>query len=173
MPCRGCLHPQLYFIVALYTAFSRGRWLRLKAFFLVVSTRTVRQLPSTSVVVRNYNATLLSLPRSSYFISPHCSLTSLTRLNLSGTPIIHLPWNLERLHILQKLELTNCTRLQELPVLPSSLKRLDANNCLSLELISSQSLFRPHGGFLFGNCLKLRTYQSKMEHDVKSVASHF
>ena len=37
MPCRGCLHPQLYFIAALYTTFSRGRWPRLKAFFLVVS----------------------------------------------------------------------------------------------------------------------------------------
>ena len=36
MPCRGCLHPQLYFIAALYTTFSRGRWPRLKAFFLVV-----------------------------------------------------------------------------------------------------------------------------------------
>ena len=36
MPCRGCLYPQLYFIIALYTAFSRGGWPRLKAFFLVV-----------------------------------------------------------------------------------------------------------------------------------------
>ena len=36
MPCRGCLHLQLYFIAALYTTFSRGRWPRLKAFFLVV-----------------------------------------------------------------------------------------------------------------------------------------
>ena len=38
MPCRGCLHPQLYFMVASYTAFSLGRWPRLKAFFLVVTS---------------------------------------------------------------------------------------------------------------------------------------
>ncbi|KAJ9707309.1 hypothetical protein PVL29_002340 [Vitis rotundifolia] len=126
---------------------------------------TIRQLPSSSVVLRNHNASPSSAPRRSHFIRPHCTLTSLTHLNLSGTPIIHLPWNLERLFMLQRLELTNCRRLQALPVLPSSIERMNASNCTSLELISPQSVFKRFGGFLFGNCFKLRNCHSKMEHD--------
>ncbi|KAJ9707270.1 hypothetical protein PVL29_002312 [Vitis rotundifolia] len=126
---------------------------------------TIRQLPSSSVVLRNHNASPSSAPRRSHFIRPHCTLTSLTHLNLSGTPIIHLPWNLERLFMLQRLELTNCRRLQALPVLPSSIERMNASNCTSLELISPQSVFKRFGGFLFGNCFKLSNCHSKMEHD--------
>ena len=124
---------------------------------------TIRHLPSSSVVLR-----------SSYFTSPHCALTSLIRLNLSGTLIIHLPWNLERLSRLKRLEVTNCTRLQALPVLPSSIEQLYASNCTSLELIVPESFCKSFGfaGALFGNCFKLRKYQSKMEYAVQSVASH-
>ena len=119
---------------------------------------TIKQLLSSSVVLR----------------SSHCALTSLTRLNLSGTPIIHLPWNLERLSRLERLKVTNCTRLQALPVLPSSIELLYASNCTSLELISLESLCNRFGGAnaLFGNCFKLRKYQSEMEYVVQSVASH-
>ena len=133
---------------------------------------TIRQQHSSSVVLRNHNASPSSAPRRSRFISPHCTLTSLTYLNLSGTSIIHLPWNLERLFMLKRLELTNCRRLQALPVLPSSIECMNASNCTSLELISPQSVFKRFGGFLFGNCFKLRNCHSKMEHDVQSVASH-
>ncbi|CBI39197.3 unnamed protein product, partial [Vitis vinifera] len=133
---------------------------------------TIRQLPSSSVVLRNHNASPSSAPRRSHSIRPHCTLTSLTYLNLSGTSIIRLPWNLERLFMLQRLELTNCRRLQALPVLPSSIERMNASNCTSLELVSPQSVFKRFGGFLFGNCFKLRNCHSKMEHDVQSVASH-
>ncbi|RVW64945.1 Disease resistance-like protein DSC1 [Vitis vinifera] len=133
---------------------------------------TIRQQHSSSVVLRNHNASPSSAPRRSRFISPHCTLTSLTYLNLSGTSIIHLPWNLERLSMLKRLELTNCRRLQALPVLPSSIECMNASNCTSLELISPQSVFKRFGGFLFGNCFKLRNCHSKMEHDVQSVASH-
>ncbi|WKA11538.1 hypothetical protein VitviT2T_029028 [Vitis vinifera] len=74
--------------------------------------------------------------------------------------------------MLKRLELTNCRRLQALPVLPSSIECMNASNCTSLELISPQSVFKRFGGFLFGNCFKLRNCHSKMEHDVQSVASH-
>ena len=128
---------------------------------------------SFSIVMRNsHNASLSPVPRRSYFMRPHCTLTSLKRLNLSGTNIIHLPWNLERLSRLKRLEVTNCTRLQALPVLPSSIEQLYASNCTSLDLISPDFVLKSFGGFLFGNCFKLKAYPSKMEHDVQSVALH-
>ena len=137
---------------------------------------TIRQLPSSSVVLRNshYASHSQPVPRSSYFISPHCTLISLKHLNLRGTNIIHLPWNLERLSRLKRLEVTNCTRLQALPVLPSSIEQLFASNCTSLELISLVSFCKSFGlaGALFGNCFKLRKYQSEMDYIVQSVASH-
>ena len=137
---------------------------------------TVIQLPSSSVVMRNNHNAFLShpVPGSSYFMSPHCTLTSLMSLNLSGIPIIQLPWNLERLSRLKRLEVTNCTRLQALPMLPSSIQQLYASNCTSLELISPESLCKRfgHSGALFGNCFKLRKYQSEMEYVVQCVASH-
>ena len=61
VPCRCCLHPQLYFIVALYTAFSRGRWPRLKAFFLIVRDDGVHILISTIFLLFYYYTTILSL----------------------------------------------------------------------------------------------------------------
>ena len=124
---------------------------------------TIKQLPFSNVVLR-----------SPCFTSPHCALTSLTRLNLSGTPIIHLPWNLKRLSRLKRLKVTNCTRLQALPVLPLSIELLYASNCTSLELISPESLCKGFGGVsaLFGNCFELRKYQSEMEYVVQSVASY-
>ena len=124
---------------------------------------TIKQLPSSNVVLR-----------SSYFTSPHCTLTKLTRLNLSGTPIIHLPWNLERLSRLKRLEVTNCISLQALPVFPSSLQLLYASNCKSLELIYPESLCKTFGTTraFFGNCFKLSKYPSKMEYAVQNVASH-
>ena len=65
---------------------------------------TIRQQPSSIVVLRkSYNASLSPMPGNSYFMGPHCTLTSLKRLNLSGTNIIHLPWNLERLSWLKRL----------------------------------------------------------------------
>ena len=134
---------------------------------------TIRQLPSSSIVMRNsHNASLSPVSGRSYFMRPHCTLTSLKRLNLSGTNIIHLPWNLERLSRLKRLEVTNCTRLQALPVLPSSIEQLYASNCTSLDLISPEFVLKNFGGFLFGNCFKLKAYPSKMEHDVQSVALH-
>ena len=134
---------------------------------------TIRQLPSSSIVMKNsHNASLSPVSGRSYFMRPHCTLTSLKRLNLSGTNIIHLHWNLERLSRPKRLEVTNCTRLQALPVLPSSIEQLYAGNCTSLDLISPEFVLKFFGGFLFGNCFKLKAYPSKMEHDIESVALH-
>ena len=132
---------------------------------------TIRQLPSSNVVLRNsHNASLSPVPGSSYFMNSHCTLTSLKRLNLSETNIIHLPWNLERLSGLKRLQVTNCRKLRVLPVLPSSIEQLYASNCTSLELISPESVLKSFGGFLFGNCFKLKAYSSMMLHDVQRVA---
>ena len=42
MPCRGCLHLQLYFIAALYTPFSRGSMAAAKGLLLVVISNELK-----------------------------------------------------------------------------------------------------------------------------------
>ena len=63
-------------------------------------------------------------------------LSSLEYLHLCGNNFVTLP-NLSRLSRLEDVQLENCTRLQELPDLPSSIGLLDARNCTSLKNVQS------------------------------------
>lgn len=64
-------------------------------------------------------------------------LSSLGLLNLGGNHFENLPSSIKLLHRLERLEITNCKKLQSLPQLPLSIKVLNARGCTSLEKISS------------------------------------
>ncbi|XP_058216143.1 disease resistance protein RPV1-like isoform X2 [Rhododendron vialii] len=94
--------------------------------------------------------TLPSLPGSLVELSlSNCSLSSddlakclgsfsvLKDLNLSENPISSLPESIKGLAVLQSLKLNYCTRLQSLPELPMTLKRLELSDCISLERITN------------------------------------
>ncbi|KAJ9707301.1 hypothetical protein PVL29_002333 [Vitis rotundifolia] len=111
-----------------------------------------------------------------------CELTLLQTLSLSGCSDLGkcevnsgnldaLPRTLDRLCSLQELELQNCRSLRALPALPSSLRIINASNCESLEDITPQSVFSQFRSCMFGNCLKLTKFQSRMERDLQSMAA--
>ena len=111
-----------------------------------------------------------------------CKLTLLWCLSLSGCSDLGkcevnsgnldaLPRTLDQLCSLWRLELQNCRSLRALPALPSSLEIINASNCESLEDISPQAVFSQFRSCMFGNCLKLTKFQSRMERDLQSMAA--
>ncbi|RVX07715.1 Disease resistance-like protein DSC1 [Vitis vinifera] len=66
-------------------------------------------------------------------------LSSLEYLNKSGNNICHIPVAITQLCKLKKLNISHCKMLQEIPKLPSSLKRIDAHDCTGLKTLSSSS----------------------------------
>ncbi|RVW15078.1 TMV resistance protein N [Vitis vinifera] len=67
------------------------------------------------------------------------SLPSLERLDLSGNSFITIPASLSGLSQLRSLTIEYCKSLQSLPELPSSIERLNAHSCTSLETFSCSS----------------------------------
>ncbi|XP_058004373.1 disease resistance protein RUN1-like [Hevea brasiliensis] len=65
------------------------------------------------------------------------SLGSLVYLHLSGNNFRSIPTSIKQCSMLTSLDLRDCKRLQFLPELPSGLVRLFAENCTSLESVSS------------------------------------
>ncbi|KAG4122882.1 hypothetical protein ERO13_D11G295925v2 [Gossypium hirsutum] len=96
-------------------------------------------------------------------------LSSLYRLDLSESNLENLPTTIKKFPCLEKLILRKCKRLKSLPELPPSLVYLDADDCTSLEDVSSikkhfeQALFCqdidavkvPSLVLMFTNCFKL------------------
>ncbi|XP_043691729.1 disease resistance protein RPV1-like, partial [Telopea speciosissima] len=67
------------------------------------------------------------------------SLSSLVELDLSSNEFFSLPSSISGLSELVYLTLKNCTRLQALPELPSSLTNLNLEGCTSIERLSNLS----------------------------------
>ncbi|KAJ1417969.1 Leucine-rich repeat domain superfamily [Sesbania bispinosa] len=75
----------------------------------------------------------------------------------------HLPSSIQNLQYLTELDLTNCSKLRELPKLPLNTRYIDINNCRSLErfpTLSFQSNFSAEefprfSQMMFINCHKL------------------
>ncbi|XP_010263244.1 PREDICTED: TMV resistance protein N-like [Nelumbo nucifera] len=65
------------------------------------------------------------------------NLSSLQELHLGNNNFCSLPATINGLSQLQLLQLENCTRLESLPELPSSLKVLNAKGCTSMERLSN------------------------------------
>ncbi|RVW16164.1 Disease resistance-like protein DSC1 [Vitis vinifera] len=68
-------------------------------------------------------------------------LSSLEYLNISGNNICHIPVAITQLCKLKKFNISHCKMLQEIPKLPSSLKRIDAHDCTGLKTLSSSSSY--------------------------------
>ncbi|XP_024022072.1 TMV resistance protein N-like [Morus notabilis] len=94
------------------------------------------------------------------------SLESLQLGDLSANQFENIPSTMIiQLHRLETLNIQNCKKLRSLPQLPSSVIRLHARGCTSLETISSSGCYgfnirhvtRPfiHKRFTFQNCWKL------------------
>lgn len=66
-------------------------------------------------------------------------LSSLEYLNLKGNDFVTLPTGISKLCNLKALYLGCCKRLQELPMLPPNINRINAQNCTSLETLSGLS----------------------------------
>ncbi|KAJ0265701.1 Disease resistance protein [Hirschfeldia incana] len=79
---------------------------------------------------------------------------NVTDLDLSYSDIQKISDSIKALHQLRNLNLACCTRLTSLPKLPGSLKNVIAEECESLETVSS-SLNTPNARLNFINCFKL------------------
>ncbi|KAB5533743.1 hypothetical protein DKX38_016829 [Salix brachista] len=91
---------------------------------------------STPSIIRSLSLKLLFPSRFSARKAPRFTLPhSLTRLDLSGTPIRFLPESIKDLSPLVALTLRNCQMLQTLPELPSNLSSLDVSSSYSLQRV--------------------------------------
>ncbi|XP_013611728.1 PREDICTED: LOW QUALITY PROTEIN: disease resistance protein RML1B-like [Brassica oleracea var. oleracea] len=79
---------------------------------------------------------------------------NVTDLDLSYSDIQKISDSIKALHQLRNLNLAGCTRLASLPKLPGSVKTIIAEDCESLETVSS-SLNNPNARLNFINCFKL------------------
>ncbi|ESQ46766.1 hypothetical protein EUTSA_v10028092mg, partial [Eutrema salsugineum] len=80
------------------------------------------------------------------------------KLDLSGSGIERIPDYVSGLHRLRTLIIENCRKLISVEHLPSSLKSLHANNCVSLENVEFSTLLQDSDlirELMFHNCLKL------------------
>ncbi|KAF2297219.1 hypothetical protein GH714_019556 [Hevea brasiliensis] len=90
-----------------------------------------------------------------YFPSPIENVKFLETLHLNECKnLVSLPSNIHQLSRLEEIDLTYCKGLLSLPKLPSSLILLKANNCESLENLSSRSKCN-FECIHFANCFKL------------------
>ncbi|KAJ6333794.1 hypothetical protein OIU77_009639, partial [Salix suchowensis] len=91
---------------------------------------------STPSIITSLSLKLLFPSRFSTRKAPRFTLPhSLTRLDLSGTPIRFLPESIKYLSPLVTLTLRNCKMLQTLPELPSNLSSLDVSSSYSLQSV--------------------------------------
>ncbi|CAN6922409.1 unnamed protein product [Brassica oleracea] len=84
---------------------------------------------------------------------PHV-LDTMTVLVMSNTEIQEIPPWIKRISRLRRLVLTGCKKLLSLPHLPSSLSKLDAKDCESLERLDF-SFLNQKIDLNFANCFKL------------------
>ncbi|KAF3793288.1 Disease resistance protein [Nymphaea thermarum] len=82
-------------------------------------------------------------------------LLSLKILNLDGNKFSCLPTTLSSLPQLEELSLLTCAKLQSLPPLPSSITKLDAYRCSSLERIPNISNLKSLRVLDFTDCKSL------------------
>ncbi|KAF9672101.1 hypothetical protein SADUNF_Sadunf11G0005700 [Salix dunnii] len=91
---------------------------------------------STPSIITSLSLKLLFPSRFSARKAPRFTLPhSLTRLDLSETPIRFLPESIKDLSPLVALTLKNCKMLQTLPELPSNLSSLDVSSSYSLQRV--------------------------------------
>ncbi|XP_024030731.1 disease resistance-like protein DSC1 [Morus notabilis] len=90
------------------------------------------------------------------------SLSSLTRLALNENMFASIPLSIKQLRKLVRLDISYCRNLLSLPELPSSIRELHADGCLSMEMFLTSRPTLTQGfwvneniRFMFCGCLKL------------------
>ncbi|KAI9119745.1 hypothetical protein K1719_009134 [Acacia pycnantha] len=86
------------------------------------------------------------------------SLFSLRSLDLKGSNIESLPASIKHLLNLAYINLSNCRRLRSLPELPFFIEEVDANGCISLELVPNLATAPHLTSLLLKDCLKLENH---------------
>ncbi|KAK9288968.1 hypothetical protein L1049_017439 [Liquidambar formosana] len=124
-----------------------------------------RKIPCSSSLILPSLSSLRSLRRldlsdcnlsEGAILSDIVSLSSLVRLNLSKNNFVGLPATFGQLNCLKALWLEDCTRLQALPPLPSSICEIEAHGCRSLETLPYPSLGNSqHHRLRLSNCEKI------------------
>ncbi|XP_075648059.1 TMV resistance protein N-like [Castanea sativa] len=99
------------------------------------------------------------------------SLFSLERLDLSGNDFVCLPESIIRLSKLTWMNLNKCTSLRSLPKLPLNIEWVEAEGCISLEMLAdpikpSDSL-EPSLGL--HNCFQLADNQSYIDRFISGI----
>ncbi|XP_016666336.2 disease resistance protein RPV1 [Gossypium hirsutum] len=109
-------------------------------------------------------------------------LSSLNKLDLSKSNLENFPTTIKQFPCLEELIMRKCKRLKSLPELPPSLVYLDADDCTSLEDVSSikkhfeQALFCEDGSnrwlkLIFTNCFQLNENCTENDTSVEEVSS--
>lgn len=88
------------------------------------------------------------------------SLASLEKLNLSGNKFRTLPSSFSQLSGLKILGLVGCKNLEVIPVLPSTIDIIDAQDCTALKELPSIMYESKSLRFDFSNCSKLAENQT-------------
>ncbi|KAM3737022.1 hypothetical protein ACB098_09G025200 [Castanea mollissima] len=70
------------------------------------------------------------------------SFPSLDTLRIDGSNIVTIPESIIKFTTLRELTMRNCKNLQEIPMLPHSIRRVNAADCMSLDLPSSCRLYK-------------------------------
>ncbi|XP_030957128.1 disease resistance-like protein DSC1 isoform X1 [Quercus lobata] len=99
------------------------------------------------------------------------SLFSLYGLELSGNDFVCLPESIIRLSKLKRMRLNNCTSLRSLPKLPLNIAEVEAEGCISLEMLAdplkqSDSL---EPSLYLHNCFKLADNQSCIDWFISGI----
>ncbi|XP_050273670.1 disease resistance protein RUN1-like isoform X2 [Quercus robur] len=99
------------------------------------------------------------------------SLFSLYGLELSGNDFVCLPESVIRLSKLKRMRLNNCTSLRSLPKLPLNIAEVEAEGCISLEMLAdplkqSDSL---EPSLYLHNCFKLADNQSCIDWFISGI----
>ncbi|KAI9073776.1 hypothetical protein K1719_044273 [Acacia pycnantha] len=86
------------------------------------------------------------------------SLCSLYSLVLEGSNIESFPPSIKHLSKLKYINLSNCTRLRSLAELPPLIRHVDANGCISVEIVLTLTTALHLRSLLLINCLKLENH---------------
>jgi Leucine-rich repeat (LRR) protein len=95
-------------------------------------------------------------------------LTLLDELLLCENDFVSLPESLGQLTELYAMDVTNCTRLKSLPILPIKIDTIHAEGCKSLEMFPDLSRAKLY----LQNCFKLSENQGFIDNFIASIKRH-
>ena len=99
-------------------------------------------------------------------------LTGLLELHLCENDFVSLPESLGQLTELYAMDVTNCTRLKSLPILPIKIDTIRAKGCKSLEMFPDLSRANPVSNLYLQDCFKLSLNQGFIDNFIAFIRRH-